>query len=310
MERILVTGAASWVGVQCVQALERRADVIAVDELRPKLPFDAPFHQFHLDSLDFARFVVDLEPTTVLHLQTLDRSAELGGTRDREGAVLGAQALFGALARAKRVRHVVVKSDTAVYSTGPRHASILSERTRITGRATRYERNLREIERFVAEIAEELPQVDFTVLRLASILGPTVPNPVSRYLRLPVVPTALGHDPRLQFLAESDAIRAILHAAEAAIPGTFNVAGENSIYLHRALRIGRRIAQPLPPPLLRRARSILATTGLRLPEHVENLLRFGRFVETTRMQTELGFKPTYSTRQAVVAHYLIEDVPS
>ena len=180
MERILVTGAASWVGGQCVRALETRADVIAVDELKPRSAFAAPFHLFHLDSLEFARFVVKLEPTIVLHLQTMDRSAELGGTRSREGTVLGAQALFGALARLTQIKQVVVKSDTAVYSTGPRHASVLSEATRITGRATRFERNLREIERFVSEVAAEMPTVGFTVLRLASIFGPTVKNPISR----------------------------------------------------------------------------------------------------------------------------------
>ena len=304
MERILVTGAASWVGGQCVRALETRADVIAVDELKPRSAFAAPFHLFHLDSLEFARFVVKLEPTIVLHLQTMDRSAELGGTRSREGTVLGAQALFGALARLTQIKQVVVKSDTAVYSTGPRHASVLSEATRITGRATRFERNLREIERFVSEVAAEMPTVGFTVLRLASIFGPTVKNPISRYLGLPVVPTALGYDPRLQFLHETDATRAILHAADAAVPGIFNIVGDGSIYLHRVLRIGRRLPQPLPPPQLRQARKLVGAAGLRLPEHLENLLKYGRYVEARRMQETLGFVPEYTTRRTVTANYL------
>lgn len=307
MERILVTGAATWVGGHCVRALEPHADVIAVDELPPRIPFDAPFHPFHLDSLEFAHFVLKVEPTTVLHLQTLDRSRELGQVRSREGSVLGAQALFGALARAKQIQRVIVKSDTAIYSTGPRHASVLSERTRISGRATRYERNLREIERFVTEMERELEQVSFSVLRLASIVGPTIANPISQYLSLPVVPVPLGADPRLQFLHEDDAIAALLHAAHAETAGLFNVAGDGIMYLHRMLRMGRRLAQPLPPPPLRQARRALKATGLRLPEHTGNLLRYGRFVDTALMRSELAFQPRYTTRQTVSSLYGLGD---
>ena len=307
MERILVTGAASWVGGHCVRALEPNADVIAVDELPPRIAFDAPFHSFNMDSLEFAHFVLKVEPTIVLHLQTLDRSRELGQKRSREGSVLGAQALFGALARAKRIQRVIVKSDTAVYSTGPRHASVLSERTRISGRATRYERNLREIERFVTDIDRELEHVSFSVLRLASIVGPTIGNPISQYLSLPIVPVPLGADARLQLLYEDDAIAALLHAAHTDIGGTFNVAGDGIMYLHRVLRMGRRLAQPLPPPPLRQARRALKATGLRLPEHTGNLLRYGRFVDTTSMRDDLAFAPQRTTRQTVASLYGLDN---
>lgn len=303
MERILVTGAASWVGGHCIRALEPIADVVAVDELPPRIEFQAPFHTFNMDSLDFAHFVLKVEPTTVLHLQTLDRSLDLGQKRAREGNVLGAQALFGALARSKRIRRVIIKSDTAIYGTGPRHASVLSEKTRISGRATRYERNLREIERFVSEMDAELKHVSFTVLRLASILGPTIGNPISRYLSLPAVPVALGSDPRLQFLHEDDSIAALLHATRFDEGGVFNVAGEGIMYLHRMLRMGRRLAQPLPPPALRQARRALNASGLRLPEHTGNLLRYGRFTDTTKMTTDLGYSPLYSTRQTAASLY-------
>ncbi len=299
MERVLVTGAGSWVGGHCVRRLESQVDVMAVDEIEPRLEFGSPFQRFSLDSLEFAHFVLDVDPTVVLHLQTLDRSAELGASRARDGSVLGAQALFGAVARSSRIRHVVVKSDAAIYSTGPRHASILDERTVITGRATRYERNLREIERFVQELDRELPSVSFTVLRLASIIGPTVLNPLSRYLSLPVVPTALGHDPRLQFVYETDAVDAFLAAIGSESPGVFNVAGSGSTYLHRALRRGRRLPQPLPPPQLRRARALIGTFSVRLPDHLGNLLKYGRHIETSRMEQVLGFSPQRSSPSAL-----------
>ncbi len=300
VERILVTGAGSWIGGQCIRALERDHDVVAVDEVSPRIEFSAPFHRYSLDSLDFARFVIRTEPTTVMHLQTLDRSAELGATRAHEGMVLGGQALFGAIARTDSISHVVVKSDAAVYSTGPRHASVLDESTRIAGRATRYERNLRDTERFVSEIRDELPEVRFTVLRPAPIFGPTVANPLSRYLRMRVVPTLLGFDPRLQMLHEDDAVDAFIHAAHTPMAGTFNLAGDGVLYLSRMLRIGRRLPQPLPAPQLKRARQLIASLGgPRLASHTANLLRYGRYLDTTRMASVFGFEPRHTTRRAV-----------
>lgn len=304
MERVLVTGAASWIGGRVVQELESDHEVIAVDELEPRLAFAARLHRYSMDSLDFAQFVVDRKPTTVIHLQTLDRAAEIGATRSRAGAVLGAQALFGAIERVGSVRHVVVKSDTAIYSTGPRHASVLSESTRIGGRATRYERNLRDIEVFVTNLRPSMPEVSFTVLRLGPIFGPTVGNPISRYLTLPVVPTLMGFDGRMQLLYEDDAVQAIVNAShDTKADGLFNVAGDGIVYLSRLLRMGRRIGQPLPAPLLRQARRLIAVSGIQLPEHTANLLKFGRYVTTERMAQGLGFRPARTTRQAIERTY-------
>lgn len=255
-----------------------------------------------MDSLDFAQFVIDRQPTSVLHLQTLDRSAELGATRSKEGSVLGAQALFGAIERVGTVRHVVVKSDTAVYSTGPRHASVLSEKTRISGRATRYERNLRDIERFVTDLAPSMPEVSFTVLRIAQIVGQTIGNPLTRYLSLPVVPTLMGYDGRLQLIDEEDAVAAVIHAAKMSAPGgLFNVAANSSMFLSRLLRHGNRLQQPLPGPVLRQARRGLAAAGLGLPEHAANLLKHGRFVTTDRMVDALAFRPQLATTRQVAS---------
>jgi len=301
---VLVTGAASWIGGRVVQELEPHHEVIAVDELEPRMAFAARLHRYSLDSLDFAQFVVDRKPTTVIHLQTLDRSAEIGSTRSREGAVLGAQALFGAIERVGSVRHVVVKSDTAIYSTGPRHASILSEATRIGGRATRYERNLRDIESFVTNLRPSMPHVSFTVLRLGPIFGPTIGNPISRYLTLPVVPTLMGFDGRLQLLHEDDAVKAVVFASsDTMADGVFNVSGDGVVFLSHLLRIGRRLQQPLPPPLLRQARRLLATAGVAVPDHTANLLKYGRYVTTDLMTNTLGFTPLRNTRQTIERTY-------
>jgi UDP-glucose 4-epimerase len=306
MRTILVTGASTWVGGRLVQRLEARPEttVVPVDELTPRVSFVTPLVKASLDTLEFARTVIDIRPDVVIHLQTLDRTAELGRVRAREGMVLGAQALFGAISRVGTVRQVLVKSDTAIYGAGPRHPSILNETTEVAERTTtRYERSLEEVERFVADVAGKMPDVAFTVLRFVGIFGEAVGNGISHYLRLPSVPTNLGWDPRLQLIHEDEAVRAVVHALDHPIAGTFNVAADGQLYLSRILRLGRRRVRPVPRQQFERALRVLGAGELAKQRHLLSLLQHGRVVDTTRMREILGFSSLLDCRQTVLAGY-------
>lgn len=303
MRTVLVTGAASWEGAQLVRRLAARDDltVVAVDELAPRVPIPVPLRRWSLDSLDFARWVVETGPDVVVHLQTMDRATYLGTTRARETVVLGAQALFGALARLDHLTRVVVKSDAAVYGTGPRHPTIADDRvTPSSGRATRHERALREVETFVGHLDVELSGVEVVVLRLAEAYGPTVDTPFARLLRLPSVPVAIGRDPLLQLLAADDVVRCLEHAIDAGRPGTYNVAPEGPLYLSQILRLSGAVGLPLLPFQLDAAHRALAGGGLEVPDHVRGLLHHGRVLRVDRMVEELGFHPARTTRSVAM----------
>jgi UDP-glucose 4-epimerase len=248
MRRILVTGAATWTGGQLVKRLERQpnTEVLAIDEIDPKVDFESTMLRYELDQPEFASFILDSRPDAVAHLQTVDRAAIVGRRRAHEETVVGAQALFGAIQRCDCIRHVIVKSDFCVYGMGPRNPSVVAEDAKITATRGRYATDLRALEHFIAGAAARRPDTTFTVLRFAPIFGATVANPISRFLQLPLVPTRLGFDPRLQLVAEDDAVSAIEYCLENAVPGTYNIAATGQLYLSRVLRLGNRLAQPLP----------------------------------------------------------------
>jgi len=305
MRRILVTGAASRTGGRIIRQLERApgTEVFAVDELAPVEPFASPFERIDIDQLAFARFVLDLQPHTVVHLQSVDRGALTETTRAHEEAALGSQALFGAIGRCAAVRHVIVKSDGAIYGAHPRAPSVVTEDSRIERTGGRYQRDLEQMETFVRETADRHDHVDYTIIRLAPIFGPTIHNPISSYLALPGVPTLLGFDPRLQFVSERDAVAVFLHAIEHREPGTFNVAGTGQLYLSRILRLGRRVPQPLPKRAFNAALQTLANGGIALPRHTVALLKHGRVMDTSRMRSVLGFEPELTCRQTTMVAY-------
>ena len=305
MRRILVTGAATRTGGRLIQNLERTLDtrVFAVDDLDPVEDFSSPFERLSLDQLAFARFLLDVKPHTVVHLQTVDRSALHGATRAHEESTVGAQALFGAIGRCTTIRHVVVKSDGAIYGAGPRSPSILSTDSKQRRSSGRYQRDLEQMETFVRDVAARHDHVDYTILRLAPIFGPTIRNPLSAYLTLPGVPTLLGFDPRMQLISERDALDVFLHAIDNPVPGTFNVAGKGQLYLSRILRLGRRVPQPLPKRAFHAALRGIARSGIPLEKHTIAMLKHGRVMDTSGMEDTLGFHPFLSCRQTTMVAY-------
>lgn len=299
MERVLVTGASSWVGGRVVQRLENRPDVevFAVGSTPPRLSFSSEFREGGLDHIDFARYLLEVKPHAVLHLEIIDQRGERSGV-----PVLGAQSLFGAIDRCPDTKRVVIKSDAAIYGAGPRKPSVFSEWTDAGSRKTmKHQRRLIDFEDFAADVSDRQAGVDYVTLRFASIIGPSIDNALSRYLRLQIVPTLAGFDPRLQFVYEEDAVRAVLHALDSSATGVYNTAAEGQLYLSRAIRLGRRVQQPLFGRPYRAVIKALRPAGVDLTEDMTALLQYGRVLDLGRMWNELGFTPALTARQAVLA---------
>jgi UDP-glucose 4-epimerase len=151
----------------------------------------------------------------------------------------------------------------------------------------------------VRGFARRRPDVRVTMLRAANVIGPHVVSPLTSYFRLPVLPTVLGHDPRLQFLHETDLLDALRHATVNDAAGTFNVAGDGILMLSQALRRLQRPSVPMPPFAVGGVGSALRSARVAefSPEQIA-FLTYGRGVDTTRMREELGFRPAYTTAEA------------
>lgn len=139
------------------------------------------------------------------------------------------------------------------------------------------------------------------VLRFANILGPQPDSPLADYLALPVLPTVLGYDPRLQFVHEDDVVDVLEIAAReprrgTLNSGTFNIAGDGVLLLSQC---SRRLGRPTVPVLLPAVTwvgSALRTIGMTdfSPEQIR-LLTHGRVVSTVQMRETLGFRPKFTT---------------
>jgi UDP-glucose 4-epimerase len=103
----------------------------------------------------------------------------------------------------------------------------------------------------------------------------------------------------MQFLHEDDLLAVLRHAALRGPAGTFNVAGDGVLMLTQAVRRLGRPTVAMPGFAVARLGSTLRQARVSdfSPEQL-GLLTYGRGVDTTRMRTELGFEPTFTTEQA------------
>jgi UDP-glucose 4-epimerase len=276
--------------------------VIGVDVVPPRVDIgDVSFVRADIRNPVIAKVLAKEDVDTVVHMSVIATPGSAGGRGTmKELNVIGSMQLLAACQRSATVEHLVVKSTTTVYGSGSRDPAMFTEdmgpkRLPSSG----YAKDVYEIEGYVRGFARRRPDVNVTMIRAANVVGPLVSSPLTDYFRLPVIPRVLGYDPRLQFLHEDDLLRVLRHAAITGTPGTFNVAGDGVITLSQAVR---RLGKPsiaMPGFAVGRLGATLRQARVSdfSPEQL-GFLTYGRGVDTTRMRTELGFEPRYTTAEA------------
>jgi UDP-glucose 4-epimerase len=303
--RVLITGISGQLAGMVARALEQRDDVHEIIGLDVREPHHdlrrTEFVRADIRNPIVARVLEAAAIDTVLHLSTASTPSEVGGrSRMKERNVIGAMQLLAACQRAPAMRRFILKSTTAVYGSDHADPALFREEHAASKPAkSGYAKDATEIEGYVRALGRRRKDVDVTLLRFANLLGARIDSAFHSLFTLPVVPTVLGFDPRLQFCHEDDAVAVLVQAATGDKPGIYNVAGDGVLYLSQCVRLAGRIPAPIPLPfvagvagLVRRMRR-----GDISPEQLR-FLQFGRVVDTVELTRDFGFTPTFTTRSA------------
>ena len=276
--------------------------VIGVDVVPPRVDMgNVRFIRADIRNPVITKVIAGEDVDTVVHMSVIATPGTAGGrTSMKELNVIGTMQLLAACQKAPSLKHLVVKSSTTVYGASSRDPAMFTEdmapkRMPKSG----FAKDAVEVEGYVRGFARRRPDVTVTMLRAANTVGPEVTSPMTSYFRLPVIPTVLGFDARLQFLHETDLLKALRHATTAGVHGSFNVAGDGVLMLSQAVRRLGRPSLPLPAFAVSSVGSFIRQARVAdfSPEQME-FLTYGRGVDTTRMREVLGFEPEYTTAEA------------
>jgi UDP-glucose 4-epimerase len=238
----------------------------------------------------------------------------------KELNVIGTMQLLAACQRAPSVRRFVLKSTSAVYGASSRDPAVFTEKMQARRVPSGgFAKDSLDIEGYVRSFGRRRPDIDVVMLRFTNFIGPRIDSLLTGFFRMPVVPTALGYDARVQLLHEDDALAVLTRATTGDFVGTVNVGGEGTLLLSQAIRRLGRLQLPLPTPTLGAVGRLSRRFGFvdYSPEQMR-FLNFGRVVDTTVLRTEFGYTPRYTTEAALadyartapplVPHRLVDDL--
>jgi UDP-glucose 4-epimerase len=305
--RVLITGVASHWGTELARRLERdeRFSFIAgMDTKQPTGDLErTEFIEADIRNPVLARLLPSTEVDTIVHCGILwypEPGKPARALHDIN--VIGTLQLLAACEKAPTLRRLVVRSSAAIYgSTGPAPGFFTERMARTYPLRTRFQRDVGELENYFHNFSRRYSEITCCILRYQPEIGPGLDAPLVRYLSLPVVPTQLGFDPRLQFVHDEDATGALAAAVDSEVRGPVNVAPSGTVSLTKILRLAGRPTLPIPHPLFG---PMFSQLGKRLGaadlySDAVLLLRYGRGVDNRRLRTEVGYEPRYDALGAV-----------
>jgi UDP-glucose 4-epimerase len=302
---VLVAGVSRYLGGRFARILTADpavSRVIGVDVVPPPHDIgDAEFVRADIRNPVIAKVIAQAAVDTVVHMNVIATPTGAGGRVSmKEINVIGTMQLLAACQKAPGVSRLVVKSSAGVYGSSSRDPAMFTEETgaKVLPR-TGWGKDSVEVEGYVRGFSRRRPDVDVVQLRLANFIGPGIQTALTDYFSLPVIPTVLGFDPRVQFVHEDDGLEALRLATVGSATGVINIADDGVLLLSQAAHLAGRPTLPVPSSMSGLVGQVLRRFGLAdfTADQVQ-FMSYGRVLDTTKMRSLLGFEPRWTTRSS------------
>lgn len=291
---VVITGISGNLGRTIARILHREERVIGID----RRPFRGRPKDVKLYNLDIRR----KKAGDIFRRENIKALVHLGIVHDPRLSpeehhsfnVVGTQHILEYCVK-YGVKKVVSLSSANVYGPDPDNPNFLTEDAPLRAAVRHGDiRDLVEVDMFTQSFFWRHPEIDTVILRPVHIVGPTVRNAPSNYLRKERPWTMMGFDPIVQLIHQEDVARAILLALQPGVRGVYNVVGPGEAPLSRIHGILGRRPLPLPhfvaEPLLERLWSLHLTD---FPPPELDHIRYLGVVDGSRFAAELGYAPSY-----------------
>jgi UDP-glucose 4-epimerase len=298
---VVVTGISGNLGRTLAKLLHKHERIIGIDR-RPFVgrPKDIEMHQLDLRKKKAEDVFRKNDIRAVIHMGIM-HDPRMSEEEHHSFNVVGTTRLLEYCAR-YNVSRLVVLSSANVYGPSPDNSNFLTEDAPLMA-ASRFSgvRDLIEVDMLAHGFFWKHPSVQTVILRPVHIVGPTIKNAPSNYLRLRRPWVLAGFDPMVQLIHMEDVARAMVEAALRPEPkGVYNVVGPGEVPLSSIHRELGHTAIPVPHPVARPLLGLLFKYRLaNFPPPELDHIQFLCNVDGGRWLQDVDWKPRHSMRDTI-----------
>ena len=297
---VVVTGISGNLGRTLTKLLHRTERIVGLD----RRPFSGAPKDVELFQLDLRKKKAEdvfriHDVKAVIHMGIM-HDPRMSSEEHHSFNVVGTTRVLDAVAK-YGVKKVVVLSSANVYGPSPDNSNFLSEDAPLMA-ASRFSgvRDLIEVDMLANGFFWRHPDIETVILRPVHIVGPTIRNAPSNYLRLRYPWVLAGFDPMLQLVHQEDAARAMVEALRPGLKGVYNVVGPGEVPLSAVLRELGRTPIPVPHPIARPLLGTLFRYRLaNFPPPELDHIQFLCMVDGSRWTADVGWVPEHSMKDTI-----------
>ncbi len=298
MGAVLITGIAGGLAQRVARRLaDRGREVVGVDyrEVRPSSNLAgvtvhrASYNKTAVEDV-FRRQPVD----AVLHLGRVGNLTEDVDKRF-ELNVLGSQKIMQ-LCVSTGVRTLVVLSTFHIYGAHPRNHTPISEDDPLRA-GTEFPQiaDAIQLDNMAITWVYKHPAVRTVLLRPTNVVGPSIHNAMSSFLRAPRVPYVLGFNPMTQFVHEDDLADAVIASLDGDGRGVFNIGGAEVVPWRTALELVDARTLPIPSALVTGYLKVFSD----FPGYLLNFFKYPCVVTDGAYRSAFGWSPKIDIRETL-----------
>jgi len=297
---VVVTGLSGNLGRTLTKLLHRTERIVGLDRRPfPGAPKDVELFQLDLRKKKAEDVFRTHDVKAVIHMGIM-HDPRMSSEEHHSFNVVGTTRVLDAVAK-YGVKKVVVLSSANVYGPSPDNSNFLAEDAPLMA-ASRFSgvRDLIEVDMLAHGFFWRHPDIETVILRPVHILGPSIRNAPSNYLRLRYPWVLAGFDPMLQLIHQEDAARAMVEALRPGLKGVYNVVGPGEVPLSAVLRELGRTPIPVPHPIARPLLGALFRYRLaNFPPPELDHIQFLCMVDGSRGRADVGWVPQRSMKDTI-----------
>lgn len=306
--RILVTGAAGYIGSLLVERLSKAKgfQTTGVDVRKPaSVPNNVDFLLADVSGPELHSIFKAARPDTVVHLASIV-SPPKNSTPDIEYRVdvLGTKNVLEACVACK-TRKIIVTSSGAAYGYHADNPEWLRETDTLRGNDSfPYSRHKRLVEEMLAAYRRSHPRLKQLIFRPGTVLGAGTRNQITNLFEKKFVPGIAGSDSPFVLIWDQDVVEILYRGAVGSKAGIYNLAGDGKLSLPEMARMLGKTFLPIPAGLLRIFFTVAKPLGLSRygPEQID-FLRYRPVLSNEALKKSFGYTPRKTTRE-VFQYYI------